>query len=85
MFVSWIWLPKKVEFLASKDGKIFKSIGTLKHSISDNSSESIIKQFELKLKTPIEAKYIKIRAETMENALNGILVVVELVGCFLMK
>ena len=60
---SWIWLPKKVEFLASKDGKIFFSIGTLKHSISDNSSESIIKQFELKLKTPIEVRYIKIRAE----------------------
>ena len=28
---SWIWLPKKVEFLfASTDGKIFKSIGTFK-------------------------------------------------------
>ena len=52
-----------MEFLASKDGKIFFSIGTLKHSISDNSSESIIKQFELKLKTPIEVRYIKIRAE----------------------
>ena len=48
---SWIWLPKKVEFLASNNGKIFKSIGTLMHSVSDNSSESIIKQFELKLKT----------------------------------
>jgi hexosaminidase len=62
---SWIWLPKKVEFLASKDGKIFKSIGTLKHSISDNSSESIIKQFELKLKTPIEAKYIKSKSRKL--------------------
>ena len=60
---SWIWLPKKVEFLASNDGKIFKSIGTLMHSVSDNSSESIIKQFELKLKTSVEARYIKVRAE----------------------
>jgi hypothetical protein len=33
------------------------------HSVSDNSSESIIKQFELKLKTPVEARYIKVRAE----------------------
>ena len=49
--------------IASKDGKTFKSIGALKHSISDKSSESIIKQFELKLKRPIEARYIKIRAE----------------------
>jgi len=60
---SWIWLPKKVEFFASKDGKTYKSIGNLSHSISDNISESIIKQFELKLKTPIQARYIKVKAE----------------------
>ena len=64
---SWIWLPKKVEFLASKDGKKYESIGTLIHTVSDNTSESVIKQFELKLKTPVQARYIKVKAENYGN------------------
>ena len=54
---------EKVEFFSSKDGKTYKFIGGLTHSIFDNTSESIIKQFELKLKIPIQARYIKIKAE----------------------
>ena len=59
---SWIWLPKQVEYLASVDGVNYKSLAKVIHHISDNTSESLIHQFELKLSKSIKAKYIKIKA-----------------------
>ena len=60
---SWIWLPKKVDFSCSLDGKNFNAISSVNHSISDNTSESVVNQFGLKLKKPIKARYIKVNAE----------------------
>jgi len=60
---SWIWLPKEVIFLASTDGENFSEICSLSHSIADNTPESVIKQFEVKLKKPVKARYIKVIAE----------------------
>ena len=59
---SWIWLPKQVEYLTSVDGVNYKSLAKVIHHISDNTSESLIHQFELKLSKSIKAKYIKIKA-----------------------
>ena len=60
---SWIWFPKEVEYEVSNNGKDFKKIGAIKHNIYNNTSESIIYQFELKLKKPINAKYVRIKAK----------------------
>ena len=60
---SWIWLPKKVDFSSSLDGENFNAISSVNHSISDNTSESVVNQFGLELKKPIKARYIKVNAE----------------------
>ena len=60
---SWIWLPKQVIFLGSLDGKNFEEICSLNHSIPDNTSESVIKQFEQKLIKPFKARYVKVKAK----------------------
>ena len=60
---SWIWLPKEVVFLGSLDGLKFKKICSLNHSIADNTSESVIKQFEQKLINPFKARFVKVKAK----------------------
>ena len=60
---SWIWLPKKVEYEVSTNGKDFKSIGQVSHHISEKNTESTINQFELKLNQPIKIKYVRIKAK----------------------
>ena len=52
-----------MEYEVSNNGKDFKKIGAIKHNISNKTSESIIHQFELKLKKPINAKYVRIKAK----------------------
>ena len=52
-----------MEYEVSNNGKDFKKIGAIKHNISNKASESIIHQFELKLKKPINAKYVRIKAK----------------------
>lgn len=58
---SWIFLPTKVDFLVSNDGKKFKLAGTLKNSISPKKDASFIESFELILENTT-ARYVRLKA-----------------------
>lgn len=55
---AWIFMPAEVEFLASQDGKNFKSIGVVKNDIPDKQSGVVRKDFTLQ--QPVQARYIKV-------------------------
>src|SRR4030095_4625763 len=62
---SWIWMPRRVEFEVSLDGKIFKSVLTLPNEVPDGSNSPaggvVIKDFTGTIK-PQPARYVRIRA-----------------------
>jgi hypothetical protein len=60
---SWIFLPKNIHFLISKDGKNFEKMGSLEIDSAkegENKREEIIKQFD-----SIKARYLKIEIENL--------------------
>lgn len=57
---SWIWMPSKVIFEASQDGKQFTPIGEIQNTLSDKEYNAVAREFGMK--TNISARYIKIRA-----------------------
>ena len=68
---AWIFLPVKVEYFISDDSLNFKSLGfienlvpsdKLKNSMDQESDNSQIKSFELKLSQKTRGKFIKVKA-----------------------
>ncbi|HEX7295045.1 MAG TPA: GH92 family glycosyl hydrolase [Pyrinomonadaceae bacterium] len=61
---SWIWMPQRVDFDVSFDGKSFRNVLSLL-GVSENTSRQplgvLIKNFEGKI-TPTAARYIRVRA-----------------------
>ncbi|MGB0837639.1 MAG: GH92 family glycosyl hydrolase [Flavobacteriaceae bacterium] len=57
---SWIWLPKQVRYDISKDGKNFKSLGSINHSIGLDTDHPVLKDF--KLNTQARGRYIRMTA-----------------------
>jgi predicted alpha-1,2-mannosidase len=60
---SWILMPTIVEYYISSDNVSFTLVGTIENSIDAKETENIIKDFELKLKQSVKAKYVKIIAK----------------------
>jgi len=59
---SWIWLPKKVTYLISKDGVTFKEVGSIVNSHPDDNYDLFQKDFILNNRA--KGRYIKVIAET---------------------
>ncbi len=62
---SWIFIPEKVEFFISNDGKKFQSIGTLENTVKEENNLGI-KPMELKLKNK-KTRFIKITAKNIST------------------
>jgi hypothetical protein len=64
---SWIWMPRRVEFEVSIDGKSFNSVLSVRNDVPDGSSSSsggvVMKDFKGSIKPQI-ARYLRIRAVT---------------------
>ncbi len=60
---SWIFMPEKVTFYISNDGKHFKPVGVIKNQVSPHQGGNIIKSFTLRLKHPVKAKYVRVIAQ----------------------
>lgn len=59
---SWIYFPKFVWFEGSEDGKVYKNLGVVTHSFSDQIEASKTYNFEIKKK--MNLRYIRIKAES---------------------
>ncbi len=58
---SWIFLPKKVEYYSSNNGRDFSLIGAIKSNVSDSLEGSIVQNFILEF-TKIKTQYVKVKA-----------------------
>ena len=61
---SWIFLPRKIEFFSSNDGKTFSLIKTLTNTISPKKDGEFIKEFTIELQNTT-SKYVKIIAHNI--------------------
>jgi len=59
---SWILMPTKVDYYVSDDNVNFTKVGTIENTLDPKETETIIRDFNLKLENPIKAKYIKVKA-----------------------
>ena len=59
---SWIFFPKKVEYLASTDGKKFSSLGVMHTIFSDSTEGSFTNDYMLKTAST-KARYLKVKAK----------------------
>ena len=57
-----VYMPGEMKVLVSDDGVAYKEIGLVKNDIPETESKLTFKRFELKLKTPVQARYLKIIA-----------------------
>lgn len=58
---SWILMPTKVDYYISEDNVTFKKVGTIENTVDPKEYETVIKPFELKLKSQ-KARYVKVVA-----------------------
>ncbi len=61
---SWIWLPERVVFSISTDGKTFDTVKTIKNDIPQTEMQTVIKEFTIK-NLNRRAKYIKVQAKNI--------------------
>jgi len=59
---SWIWMPAKVEYFISDDGKNFKSIALVHNGVPDNEYDAVFIDFSYEFKE-ISARYVKVKAK----------------------
>jgi predicted alpha-1,2-mannosidase len=60
---SWIWMPRRIDFEASNDGKNFAPLLALTNDISEKQYGAIVKEFQRTIQ-PYKARYVKITART---------------------
>ena len=60
---SWIWMPRRIDFEASNDGKNFVLMLSLTNDISEEQYGAIVKEFHRTIQ-PYEARYVKITGRT---------------------
>jgi predicted alpha-1,2-mannosidase len=58
---SWIWMPERVEFEASKDGANFVKIADFKPGFPQTEMNTVTKDF-LQRVTPTKARYVRVKA-----------------------
>jgi predicted alpha-1,2-mannosidase len=60
---SWIWMPRRIDFEASHDGKNFVPLLSLTNDVSEKLYGAIVKEFHRTIQ-PYEARYVKITVRT---------------------
>ncbi|WNM19556.1 GH92 family glycosyl hydrolase [Flavobacterium capsici] len=60
---SWILVPTKVDYYTSDDNINFKFVGSIENTVNPKETENSIRNFSLKLDSPIKAKYVKVIAK----------------------
>lgn len=58
---AWIWLPLKVKFSVSTDGKHFTPVGQVPDMVPDTTNGAFVRDFNVKF-PPVKARYIKVDA-----------------------
>jgi hypothetical protein len=61
---SWIWMPTKVEFEISNDGKAFTKVAEIETKFPEREMTHTIKDYTQKIKTT-KAKYVRIKATNL--------------------
>jgi predicted alpha-1,2-mannosidase len=59
---SWIWMPKKVIYSVSSDGKNFKEIATVETSTDDHKEGVVLDNYTANVNT--KARYVKVQVES---------------------
>ena len=59
---SWIFFPKGIEILSSKDGKSYNNLTIMNNEFPDNKEGTYTKDFTYYVGNKIKARYIKIKA-----------------------
>ena len=57
---SWIFMPEKVEFFISNDGKNFKSVGVIENEVAPDAEDAVIQ--ELDINKRLNARYVRMVA-----------------------
>ncbi|MGQ0760723.1 MAG: GH92 family glycosyl hydrolase [Acidobacteriota bacterium] len=60
---SWIWMPRRIDFAASNDGKNFVPLVSLTNDVSEKQDGAIVKEFHRTIQ-PYAARYVKITVRT---------------------
>lgn len=60
---SWIFMPEKVEFFVSNDGKKFKSVGIVRNTVPQDVDYPVLQ--ELEVVKDIKARYVRMVASTI--------------------
>jgi predicted alpha-1,2-mannosidase len=58
---SWIWMPTRVEFELSTDGRTFTPAASIRNDVPDNNYEVIVKDFVRTIE-PRPARYVRVKA-----------------------
>jgi len=58
---SWIWMPRRVDFEFSTDGKTFTPAAVIANDVSDKESGVIVKDFVTPI-SPQRARYVRVKA-----------------------
>ena len=57
---SWIFMPEKVEFFISNDGKTFKSVGVVENEVAPDAEDAVIQELEIRKR--LNARYVRMVA-----------------------
>ena len=57
---SWIFMPEKVEFFISNDGKTFKSVGVVENEVAPDAEDAVIQELEIRKR--LYARYVRMVA-----------------------
>lgn len=63
---SWIFMPRRAEFLISRDGRTFQSVGTVDNFTPPEKYGAIIAPFNVRLDAA-EARYIRVKASSWKT------------------
>ena len=57
---SWIFMPEKVEFFISEDGKNFKSVGVVENEVPQDAEDAVIQEIDINKR--LKARYVRMVA-----------------------
>lgn len=60
---SWIWMPARVDFAVSLDGRTFNPVGSIPNDVDEKRYGVVIKDFRQTI-PPTRARYIRVTAQT---------------------
>jgi hypothetical protein len=61
MWYAWIWLPLRVEFSSSLDGRSYSALATVPNVVPDTTAGSFVKAFDATF-APTKARYVRVTA-----------------------